>query len=49
MPAAGIILVMVNARPVWGDGAATGARPGRALRPAELGPKGLDPPTTAKG
>ncbi|HUA54781.1 MAG TPA: D-aminoacylase [Candidatus Sulfotelmatobacter sp.] len=35
-PAAGIELVMVNGRPVWRDGAPTGARPGRALRRAEL-------------
>ncbi len=31
-PAAGIHLVLVNGTPVWRDGAATGARPGRALR-----------------
>jgi N-acyl-D-amino-acid deacylase len=31
-PAAGILLVLVNGQPVWRDGAATGARPGRALR-----------------
>jgi N-acyl-D-amino-acid deacylase len=31
-PAAGIDLVLVNGLPVWRDGAATGARPGRALR-----------------
>ena len=36
-PAAGIELVMVNARVVWRNGAATGARPGRALRLADLG------------
>jgi N-acyl-D-amino-acid deacylase len=35
-PAAGIELVMVNGRAVWRDGAPTGARPGRALRRAEL-------------
>ena len=46
-PAAGIALVMVNGRAVWRDGAATGARPGRALRLAELGPKGLDSPAAA--
>jgi N-acyl-D-amino-acid deacylase len=39
-PAAGIALVMVNGRPVWSDGAATGNRPGRALRRQELGPMG---------
>ena len=33
-PAEGIVLVMVNGRPVWRDGAATGERPGRPLRPA---------------
>jgi N-acyl-D-amino-acid deacylase len=48
-PAAGIALVIVNGRAVWRDGASTGARPGRAVRLAELGPKGLDAPTTAKG
>ena len=31
-PAAGIDTVLVNGRVVWSDGAATGARPGRALR-----------------
>jgi N-acyl-D-amino-acid deacylase len=31
-PAAGIDLVLVNGTPVWRDGAATDARPGRALR-----------------
>lgn len=31
-PAAGIELVLVNGAPVWRDGAATGKRPGRALR-----------------
>ncbi|MBV8167167.1 MAG: D-aminoacylase [Alphaproteobacteria bacterium] len=31
-PAAGIELVLVNGQPVWRDGAATGTRPGRALR-----------------
>jgi len=31
-PAAGIHLVLVNGEPVWRDGAATGKRPGRALR-----------------
>jgi N-acyl-D-amino-acid deacylase len=34
--AAGIELVLVNGQPVWRDGAATGARPGRALRRASL-------------
>lgn len=33
-PAAGIDLVAVNGRIVWRDGAATGARPGQALRRA---------------
>ena len=41
-PAAGIDLVMVNGRVVWRAGAGTGARPGRALRLQELGPKGRD-------
>jgi len=41
-PAAGIELVMVNGRITWRDGASTGARPGRALRLQELGPKGQD-------
>ena len=36
-PAAGISLVMVNGRMVWSDGAATGNRPGRALRRNALG------------
>ncbi|MEJ0070454.1 MAG: D-aminoacylase [Pseudomonadota bacterium] len=35
-PAAGIELVLVNGRPVWRGGAATGERPGRALRRATL-------------
>ena len=39
-PAAGIALVMVNGRTVWSDGAATGNRPGRALRRNTLGPMG---------
>jgi N-acyl-D-amino-acid deacylase len=33
-PAAGIALVLVNGKPVWRDGRATGARPGRVLRRA---------------
>lgn len=37
-PAAGIRAVFVNGREVWRDGASTGARPGRALRLAELSP-----------
>ena len=41
-PAAGIDLVMVNGRITWRDGVSTGARPGRALRLQELGPKGQD-------
>ena len=41
-PAAGIELVMVNGRMVWRAGAGTGARPGRALRLQDLGPKGRD-------
>ncbi|MEZ5661035.1 MAG: D-aminoacylase [Burkholderiaceae bacterium] len=32
VPADGITMVFVNGRPVWRDGAATGARPGRVLR-----------------
>ncbi len=39
-PAAGIARVMVNGRTVWNDGAATGERPGRALRRNTLGPMG---------
>ena len=39
-PAAGIACVMVNGRTVWKDGAATGDRPGRALRRNTLGPMG---------
>ncbi len=39
-PAAGIGFVMVNGRTVWSDGAATGERPGRALRRNALGPMG---------
>jgi len=35
-PAAGIDLVIVNGTPVWQNGAATGARPGRALRRPDL-------------
>jgi N-acyl-D-amino-acid deacylase len=35
-PAAGIELVLVNGQAVWDQGAATGARPGRALRRQEL-------------
>jgi len=31
-PAAGIVQVLVNGEPIWRDGAATGARPGRVLR-----------------
>ena len=31
-PAAGIHLVLVNGKPVWRDGKATGERPGRVLR-----------------
>ncbi len=46
-PAAGIDLVMVNGRVVWRSGAGTGARPGRALRLQELGPKGRDREVTA--
>ena len=36
-PATGIELVIVNGRPVWQDGAITGARPGRAIRRQQLG------------
>lgn len=39
-PAAGIVRVMVNGRTVWREGAATGERPGRALRRSSLGPMG---------
>jgi N-acyl-D-amino-acid deacylase len=35
-PAAGIHLVLVNGQAVWRDGAATGARPGRALRRQQM-------------
>ena len=35
-PAAGIHLVVVNGQAVWQDGAATGARPGRALRRQQM-------------
>jgi N-acyl-D-amino-acid deacylase len=40
LPAAGIAQVFVNGRCVWRDGAATGNRPGRALRRQALGPMG---------
>jgi N-acyl-D-amino-acid deacylase len=36
LPAAGIAHVFVNGRPVWGEGRATGERPGRALRRQRL-------------
>lgn len=36
LPAAGIPLVLVNGQAVWRDGAATGARPGRALRRQQM-------------
>jgi N-acyl-D-amino-acid deacylase len=39
-PAAGIASVLVNGRSVWSDGAATGDRPGRALRRQALDPMG---------
>jgi N-acyl-D-amino-acid deacylase len=39
-PASGIDTVWVNGRAVWRDGAATGQRPGRALRLQDLGPMG---------
>jgi N-acyl-D-amino-acid deacylase len=39
-PAAGLAFVMVNGRIVCSDGAATGSRPGRALRRSTLGPMG---------
>ena len=39
-PAAGIAQVMVNGRTVWRDGAATGERPGRALRRSDARPDG---------
>jgi N-acyl-D-amino-acid deacylase len=35
-PAAGIHLVLVNGQAAWRDGAATGARPGRALRRQQM-------------
>lgn len=35
-PAAGIHLVLVNGKAVWRDGAATGARPGRALKRQQM-------------
>ncbi len=35
-PAAGIPLVLVNGKAVWREGAATGARPGRALRRQQM-------------
>jgi N-acyl-D-amino-acid deacylase len=35
-PAAGIEHVFVNGRPVWQAGAATGERPGRALRRQQM-------------
>jgi N-acyl-D-amino-acid deacylase len=43
LPAAGIAEVVVNGRTVWSGGAATGARPGRALRRRSLGPMGQVP------
>jgi N-acyl-D-amino-acid deacylase len=43
LPAAGIVSVLVNGRTVWSDGAATGERPGRALRRSGLGPMGAAP------
>jgi N-acyl-D-amino-acid deacylase len=43
-PAAGIDTVWVNGRAVWRAGRSTGARPGRALRLAQLGPMGGDTP-----
>jgi N-acyl-D-amino-acid deacylase len=43
-PAAGITRVMVNGRTVWCEGAATGERPGRALRRGALGPMGAGMP-----
>jgi len=39
-PSAGIEQVWVNGRPVWRDGAATGERPGRAIRLQELDIRG---------
>ncbi len=44
VPAAGVAFVMVNGRMVWKDGAATGNRPGRALRRHTLGPMGGEMP-----
>jgi N-acyl-D-amino-acid deacylase len=43
-PAAGIETVWVNGRAVWHAGQSTGARPGRALRLARLGPMGGETP-----
>lgn len=43
LPAAGIEQVFVNGRCVWRDGVATGERPGRALRLADLGSLGSEP------
>jgi N-acyl-D-amino-acid deacylase len=45
-PAAGIELVMANGRVVWRDGAATGERPGRALRLGRLDRTGGTPETS---
>ena len=41
-PAEGIAMVFVNGRPVWQDGAHTGARPGRALRRQDLDPPAFE-------
>jgi N-acyl-D-amino-acid deacylase len=43
-PSRGIDLVVVNGRAVWRDGAATGARPGRAIHLRELSDPGGAPP-----
>jgi N-acyl-D-amino-acid deacylase len=36
LPAAGIVAVFVNGRPVWQDGRPSGERPGRVLRRQQL-------------
>jgi len=46
---AGIGLVIVNGRIVWEDGKPTGARPGKALRLADLGAMGAEPSPSTQG
>jgi len=36
LPAAGIVHVFVNGRPVWAEGQASGERPGRVSRRQQL-------------